>query len=112
MASSPFLFWKYTVGEWMGWKTGRRRRRRQWDIAHSTDLRSISTSPAVFVHGSAHLALNLPLIPTVNLKCLLNCTLALQISKAFEDLDQLMEMAKPMVSLAKNISGKIKVSWR
>ena len=32
-----------------------------------------------------------------------------QISKAFEDLDQLMEMAKPMVSLAKNISGKIKV---
>ena len=32
-----------------------------------------------------------------------------QISKAFKDLDQLMEMAKPMVSLAKNISGKIKV---
>ena len=41
----------------MGWKTGRRRRRRQWDIAHSTDLRSISTSPAVFVHSSAHLGL-------------------------------------------------------
>ena len=38
-----------------GWKTGRRMRRRQWNIAHSTDLRSISTSPAVFVHGSAHL---------------------------------------------------------
>ena len=33
-----------------------------------------------------------------------------QISKAFKDLDQLMEMAKPMVSLAKNISGKIRVS--
>ena len=32
-----------------------------------------------------------------------------QISKAFKDLDQLMEMAKPMVSLAKNISGKIRV---
>ena len=36
-----------------------------------------------------------------------------QISKAFEDLDQLMEMAKPMVALAKNISGKIRVRvWR
>ena len=35
-----------------------------------------------------------------------------QISKAFKDLDQLMDMAKPMVSLAKNISGKIRVgSW-
>ena len=33
-----------------------------------------------------------------------------QISKAFKDLDQLMEMAKPMVSLAKSISGKIRVS--
>eukprot|EP00092_Neocalanus_flemingeri_P005064 GFUD01005445.1.p1 GENE.GFUD01005445.1~~GFUD01005445.1.p1 ORF type:complete len:379 (+),score=127.84 GFUD01005445.1:302-1438(+) len=30
------------------------------------------------------------------------------ISKAFQDLDQLMEMAKPMVKLAKNISAKIK----
>ena len=42
-----------------GLETGRRRRRRQWDIAHSTDLRSISTSPAVFVHGSAHLGLDI-----------------------------------------------------
>lgn len=32
-----------------------------------------------------------------------------EISKAFQDLDKLMEMAKPMVILAKNISGKIKV---
>ena len=30
------------------------------------------------------------------------------ISKAFQDLDQLMEMAKPMVKLAQNISSKIK----
>jgi len=30
------------------------------------------------------------------------------ISKAFQDLDQLMEMAKPMVRLAKNISTKIR----
>lgn len=35
-----------------------------------------------------------------------------QISKAFQDLDQLMEMAKPMVSLAKNISGKIRVRMK
>lgn len=40
-----------------------------------------------------------------------------EISKAFQDLDKLMEMAKPMVHLAKNISGKIKVKttrkkWR
>ena len=33
-----------------------------------------------------------------------------EISKAFQDLDKLMEMAKPMVSLAKSISGKIRVS--
>ncbi len=33
-----------------------------------------------------------------------------QISKAFQDLDKLMEMAKPMVALAKNISGKIRVN--
>ena len=32
-----------------------------------------------------------------------------EISKAFQDLDKLMEMAKPMVTLAKNISGKIRV---
>ncbi len=32
-----------------------------------------------------------------------------EISKAFQDLDKLMEMAKPMVSLAKSISGKIRV---
>lgn len=32
----------------------------------------------------------------------------MQISKAFEDLDQLMEMAKPMVKLAKTISEKIR----
>ena len=44
----------------------RRRRRGQWDIAHYTDLRSISTSPAVFVHGSAHLAPPLRL-PPVNI---------------------------------------------
>merc|ERR1719391_256471 len=31
-----------------------------------------------------------------------------KISKAFEDLDRLMEMAKPMVTLAKSISDKIK----
>nr|ACO15522.1 Vacuolar protein-sorting-associated protein 36 [Caligus clemensi] len=30
------------------------------------------------------------------------------ISKAFQDLDQLMEMAKPMVSLAKSISAKLR----
>ena len=33
-----------------------------------------------------------------------------QISKAFQDLDQLIEMAKPMVALANNISGKIRES--
>ena len=32
-----------------------------------------------------------------------------EISKAFQDLDRLMDMAKPMVSLAKNISTKIRV---
>ena len=32
----------------------------------------------------------------------------MQISKAFEDIDQLMEMAKPMVKLAKTISEKIR----
>lgn len=31
-----------------------------------------------------------------------------QISAAFQDIDQLMEMAKPMVALAKTISGKIR----
>ncbi len=33
-----------------------------------------------------------------------------EISKAFKDLDQLMEMAKPMVALANNISKKIRVN--
>ena len=33
-----------------------------------------------------------------------------EISKAFQDLDKLMEMAKPMVMLANNISKKMKVS--
>jgi EAP30/Vps36 family. len=33
-----------------------------------------------------------------------------EISKAFQDLEKLMEMAKPMVSLAKSISSKIRVS--
>ncbi len=32
-----------------------------------------------------------------------------EISKAFRDLDGLMDMAKPMVSLAKSISTKIRV---
>ena len=32
-----------------------------------------------------------------------------QITKAFQDLDQLMAVSKPMVKLAKNISGKIRV---
>ncbi len=32
-----------------------------------------------------------------------------EISKAFQDLDKLMEMAKPMVALANNISKKIRV---
>lgn len=34
-----------------------------------------------------------------------------EISKAFQDLDKLMEMAKPMVGLAKSISGKIRVRF-
>ena len=34
-----------------------------------------------------------------------------QITKAFQDLDQLMAVAKPMVKLAKNISGKIRVRY-
>ena len=33
-----------------------------------------------------------------------------EISKAFQDLDKLMDRAKPMVALAKSISGKIRVS--
>ena len=39
----------------MGWKTGRRKRSRWWDISYSTDLRSIFTSPAVFIQDSAHI---------------------------------------------------------
>ena len=35
-----------------------------------------------------------------------------EISKAFQDINQLMDMAKPMVGLAKSISNKIKASCK